>query len=648
MTISRLLYLGFGILIVLFLISGLIAYLQIREISAAEAQKAEVTRPLQKAVLDMTIHSLQTVRGVVSYVERHDFEDMARVKDSQKDFETCFDSFQKLDVTDEQRRFASEVHKLFTSYQTTGDAIMTLADQQRSDRQILREYARSMTELIDQKLLRSADQVVDGVARQNLEAAMTMAVKIQEIHSIHEAYMMERDPGLQERLDDAQLEFQRAITVHREASPSPEELEVLDQLADDFARATVVGARIITTTNDIKDSLERFHAEVTKADRILHEKVEPGIARQVEVTRKQAKRATDLATTVIVVSALVGLLFGGFISVVIQRRVTRPLKNMAEAMAPVALGDLRSPALADSKDEPGLLAAAFNQMVGSLRYLLGETKTMTDEVATASSEIAAGARQQVTNLTESATSINQIATVAEQFKATMQEFADRARAVEEAAEETGRRSDEGRGLTRESVTRIDQVQDNAQAAGESVLDLAGQMHRINEITTTVNEIAEQTKLLSLNASIEAARAGEHGRGFAVVATQVRELANQSKEAAGRIESVIAETHKTMQTVVAQIQEGSRLSEESGEIVKTVMDAFEEIAVAVFQTTEAMKQISIGAKDQEQGITDLANGIAQVDTASNEALAAAQQTQKSIAAIDERIRTLNDKMAGFQT
>jgi len=475
-----------------------------------------------------------------------------------------------------------------------------------------------------------------------------MAVRIQEVHSIHEAYMMERDPGLEQRLGDAQQEFQRAITVYRDTSPSPEELEVLDQLADDFARATLVGTRIITTTNEIKDSLSRFHADVVRADRILHEKVEPEIARQVEMTRKQAKRATDLATTVIVVSVLAGLLFGGFISVVIQRRVTRPLKNMAEAMAPVALGDLRSPALAHSKDEPGLLAAAFNQMVGSLRYLLGETKTMTDEVATASSEIATGARQQVTNLTESATSINQIATVAEQFKATMQEFADRARAVEEAAEETGKRSDEGRGLTRESVSRIDQVQDNAQAAGESVLDLARQMQRINEITTTVNEIAEQTKLLSLNASIEAARAGEHGRGFAVVATQVRELANQSKEAAGRIESVVAETHKTMQAVVAQMEEGSRLSEESSEIVKTVMEAFEQIAMAVFQTTEAMKQITVGAKDQEAGIADLANGIVQVDTASNEALAAARQTQKSIAAIDEQIRTLNDRMAGFQT
>jgi methyl-accepting chemotaxis protein len=212
----------------------------------------------------------------------------------------------------------------------------------------------------------------------------------------------------------------------------------------------------------------------------------------------------------------------------------------------------------------------------------------------------------------------------------------------------GKRSDEGRGLTRESVTRIDRVRENAQEAGESVLDLTNQMHRINEVTNSVNEIAEQTKLLSLNASIEAARAGQEGRGFAVVATQVRELANQSKEAAGRIESIISETQKSMQTVVAAIEEGSRLSEESREIVNRMSESFGQIATAVHQTIEAMGQVVSGAREQEEGITQLADGITQVETASNEALATTQQTQKSIEAIDERIRTLDERMGRFRT
>ncbi len=352
----------------------------------------------------------------------------------------------------------------------------------------------------------------------------------------------------------------------------------------------------------------------------------------------------------VVVIFLIAVSIAVLISFAAQRTVSNPILSLAAATRRVSAEQDYSVRvdLPESADEAGRLAAAFNQMVGSLCDVLTETKTMTAEVATTSNQITTGAQQQLASLTESAASLNQIAITAEQFKSTIQEFADRAQAVQEAAEEMGKRSDEGRGLTQESVTRIDQVRENAQAAGESVLDLSDQMHQINEITTTVNEIAEQTKLLSLNASIEAARAGEEGRGFAVVATQVRELANQSKEAAGRIESIIGGTQKSMGTVVAKIEEGSRLSEESRQIISSMKAAFEQIATAVYQTIEVMGQIAAGAKEQERGITQLADGISQVEAASNEALATTQQTQESIEGIDSRIRTLNEKVSRFKT
>jgi methyl-accepting chemotaxis protein len=173
------------------------------------------------------------------------------------------------------------------------------------------------------------------------------------------------------------------------------------------------------------------------------------------------------------------------------------------------------------------------------------------------------------------------------------------------------------------------------------------MQRIGEITATVNEIAEQTKLLALNASIEAARAGEEGRGFAVVATQVRELANQSKEAAGRIESLIADAQKSMHDVVNRIEEGGRLSVDSTEKVRQVADAFDEIAQAIEHTRDAMAQINAGAKQQEQGINELVTSITEIDSASKELLASAEQTQKSLVSIDHRMQTLSDSIAAFQ-
>lgn len=319
---------------------------------------------------------------------------------------------------------------------------------------------------------------------------------------------------------------------------------------------------------------------------------------------------------------------------------------IAEAAGAISAGDLTRPEFIESADEMGKITAAFNKMVRSLRAIRSQTKALTSEVATASSQIAAGSLQQVASLTQTAASLNEITTTAEEFKTTMQEFVDRARAVQEAATETAKQSAEGRTLTQESAARIGQVRANSQAAGESVLKLAEQMQRIGEITATVNEIADQTKLLALNASIEAARAGEAGRGFAVVATQVRELANQSKEASGRIESLISGTQKSMQDVVQKIENGSRLSEESTEMVRRMTTSFDEIARAIQQTTSAMGQISTGAKQQEVGITELVSSITEIDTASKESLASAEQTRKWILAIDEQIKRLDQTMATF--
>jgi methyl-accepting chemotaxis protein len=358
---------------------------------------------------------------------------------------------------------------------------------------------------------------------------------------------------------------------------------------------------------------------------------------------RNTARVTLLAVTVAAVA------LGFTVAMVLTRRIVSSVQSLLSGVQTVARGDLAGdPLKATSNDEIGDLSRGFDQMVVALRSLLSEARITSNEVATASSEIATGAQQQLASLNETASSLNQITTTAEEFKATMQEFADRAKAVHEAADETSRRAMEGRTLTQDSARRIEQLRTNARASGESVLHLAEEMQRIGEITASVNEIAEQTKMLALNASIEAARAGEEGRGFAVVAMQVRELANQSKEAAGRIEQLVAQTQKSMQAVVGRIEDGGKLSEDSSEVVRRAADAFGEITRAIEQTREAMSQINTGARQQEAGITQLVTSIMQIDGASKESVAAAEQTQRSIVAIDQRIRGLSESISRFKT
>jgi methyl-accepting chemotaxis protein len=282
----------------------------------------------------------------------------------------------------------------------------------------------------------------------------------------------------------------------------------------------------------------------------------------------------------------------------------------------------------------------------SITQSIEQCAAATSQVAAASSEIASGSQQQLASLNETVTSLNQISSTAEEFKTTIQEFADRSQSVQEAAGETAKQASDGRSLAQQSAQQAGAVRDDARAAGESMLQFADQMQRITEITDTVNEIAEQTKLLALNASIEAARAGEEGKGFAVVATQVRELANQSKAAAGNIASLISDTQRSLQSVVDRIEQGGRRSNETATMVTTMADQFEQIVAAFGQTADAMTQIAGGARQQEEGIVELVAGLTQIESASKETAASAEQIQKSIADIDRQMNSLNETMANL--
>ena len=405
--------------------------------------------------------------------------------------------------------------------------------------------------------------------------------------------------------------------------------------------------RNITRAREI---LENESVPKSRQIRDSAEKLKETAAQRVENERRLLDENRERARNTVLLSSILAVVLAGGVALLLSRSIVVTVRSLLAGVQRVAEGDLsqKSLTVVSSQDEIGELASGFQSMVASLRSILAEARTTANEVATASGEIATGAQQQLTSLNQTATSLNEITATAEEFKATMQEFADRAKAVHEAADETAKRAGEGLKLTQDSAARIEQVRGNAVQAGESVMNLAEQMQRIGEITASVNEIAEQTKLLALNASIEAARAGENGRGFAVVAMQVRELANQSKEAAGRIESLISQTQKSMQTVVGKIEDGGRLSDDSAQIVLQVSQSFDEIARAIDQTRQAMAQINTGARQQEVGISELVSSITEIDSASRESVAAAEQTEKSIISIDERLKSLTESMSRFTT
>jgi methyl-accepting chemotaxis protein len=655
LSIGKKLGLGFSAVLALMLVSSVIVYLSVvnmnRSVDAASSCE-QMTSALNLSVAslrgyvilghkpaqatffrDLRADAWKRMDAGLNSISPY-YTNTTRASD-RKSFEVILDNFESL-----------------RNAQQSAEAIAQTKDNVPSQK-IMIEEAAPATEL----MLESITTMIDAETSQESSAERAKLLRnmadfrnslLQSLLDL-QSFLMDADPKFQSRFKQhwqtneeayeaieslaalhlgSQLAAWKNLKQHRETfAPLPDKM-FTSRESPDWNQATfLVETKSSPTAKTVRDALEALRISA----------------------RADLAAASSTLTTTLIVATLSAVIIGGIIAVLLSRRIVAAVNQVLSRVRIVAAGDLTGDTVdVRSDDEIGDLAQGFNQMVKSLRTVLAETSATTREVATASNEIAAGAQQQLAGLTQTATSLNQITTTAEEFKATMQEFADRARAVQEAADDTTKQTAAGRILTQESGARIEQVRINSRTAGGSVLKLAEQMQRIGEITATVNEIAEQTKLLALNASIEAARAGEEGRGFAVVATQVRELANQSKESAGRIESLITDTQRSMQEVARRSEEGSRLAEDSVESVQQMAKAFEEIANAIEQTREAMSQINTGARQQEDGIVELVSSITEIDTGSRESVASAEQTQKAIVAINQRIQSLNESIERFKT
>lgn len=478
-------------------------------------------------------------------------------------------------------------------------------------------------------LLGTGSRVGPDLQREAVSALLDVERKVEELKALYDS-----DPDFH-----SESAYKRILTTSNDFLESQKQIRTM---------AESLGAGDDRDLTEVTNLMENFSVPKSREMRAATEELRDQANRRMESSLRELEHYRVSAKWILLSATVLALILGAVVATKLTNSLSSTLRALLAGVKMVADGDLSQPALkVETSDEVGDLTIGFNQMVDSLRSILRQTGLTTKEISAASGQIATGAQQQLTSLNETAASLNEITTTAEEFKATMQEFADRAKAVHEAADETARRANEGLSLSRESTTRIEKVRENALSSANSVLHLAEQMQRIGEITASVNEIAEQTKLLALNASIEAARAGEDGRGFAVVAMQVRELANQSKDAAGRIEGLITQTQKSVQTVVSRIEEGGRLSDDSTNNVRNVSAAFEEIVKALDQTRQAMAQINTGARQQELGIAELVSSIVEIDAASKESVAAAEQTRQAIQAIDSRLQMLDELVSQFK-
>lgn len=351
--------------------------------------------------------------------------------------------------------------------------------------------------------------------------------------------------------------------------------------------------------------------------------------------------------TIIYIVAGLAVILGFLLSLLLGKGIARPIKDAIKITARVAQGNLTGVSRGRGRDETGLLRNSINQMIQGLRNLISKVKEASNHVTSTASEILASSEEQASTSRKQLEAVSETTATVEQLAATAKQIAERAEVVAQAASETHKNAESGHQAFLTTTEGMARVKEKVENIASTTLTLGEISQQIGNILTIINEIADQTNLLSLNAAIEAARAGEHGRGFAVVASEVRKLAERSVDATNNIRDLISEIQSQTNETIMATEEGLNEVKQGTELAQEAAGALNDILEKVGETTKAAQEISMATGQQQSASEQVVMAMANIVTASKEAATGSQQAATAAREMMQLASEFKDSIRRFQ-
>ncbi len=378
-------------------------------------------------------------------------------------------------------------------------------------------------------------------------------------------------------------------------------------------------------------------------DAILNDLIalEGAISGEIEEDNRLVQEIFAAEQKKIVLALLLVLLVGTAIALVFsQHVVTRPIRRMTEFLEKIAEGRLTESVEVGSADELGLMAVAANTMVARLSTLVSQVQKSGIQVASSVTEIAASTKEQEATATEHAATTSEVAASVKEISATSMELGKTTEEVAQLAQETATSAADGQAL----ITGLDSTMNRMSAASGTIAEkfavLSEKTGNISNVVTTINKVAEQTNLLSLNAAIEAEKAGEYGRGFSVVATEIRRLADQTAVATYDIEQTVGEVQSA---VSAGVMSMDKFTEE----IQSSVDDARKAGERLERVTEQVQALAPHVESVNEGLQAQVDGASQINEAMSNLSEAAQQTADFVRQSNSAIADLHDAARGLK-
>lgn len=331
-----------------------------------------------------------------------------------------------------------------------------------------------------------------------------------------------------------------------------------------------------------------------------------------------------------------------------EKYLDRSTKTIMEAMELFAAGDLTVQIQSEkSGDNIAKLFESFNLTIEKIKKIILDVTEAISATASASTQISSSTEEMAAGAQEQSAQTGEVSAAIEQMAATIVESSKNASNAADLANNAGNSAKTGGQVVYEPISGIEKITEVVSGATKIIEELGVSSNKIGEITQVIDDIADQTNLLALNAAIEAARAGEQGRGFAVVADEVRKLAERTTKATKEIAEMITQIQKQTENAVKSMRSGEEETAKGKDLALKAGNSLKEIVDSSEQVIDAIEQVAATSEEQSSTIEQVSRNVDGINSVAHETASGIEQVAKASEDLNQLTENLQQLVNQFK-